>query len=157
MSSFYSLKAQLSFGETIEMSNYKDKVILIVNTASKCGLTPQYEWLEKLYQKYKDKWFVILWFPCNQFANQEPDEQTKQACLLNYWVSFPIFKQIDVNWKHTHPVFKYLKKQKFSIFWSRIKWNFTKFLISKDWTSVNRYSPTTKPEDIEKDILELLK
>jgi len=156
MSTFYDLQAELSSGKTINFSDYKNKLVLIVNTASKCWLTPQYEWLDALHQKYKDSWLVILGFPCNQFANQEPDEKTKSACLLNYWVSFPIFKQVDVNWETTHPVFKYLKKQKFSFFGSRIKWNFTKFLISKDWTQVIRFAPTTKPEDMEKSILELL-
>ena len=157
MSNFYNLKAELPSKKIVNFSDYKDKVVLIVNTASKCGLTPQYEWLEILHKKYKDSWLVILGFPCNQFANQEPNEETKSACLLNYWVSFPIFKQTDVNGKNTHPVFKYLKKQKFSLFGSRIKWNFTKFLISKDGTKTTRFTPTTKPEDMEKTILWLLK
>lgn len=159
MKNFYELEAVLPSGKIVKMEEYKWKVILIVNTASKCWLTPQYEWLENLYKKYKNKWLVILWFPCNQFANQEPwtDDEIKQNCLINYWVSFPIFKKVDVNWENTCEIFKYLKDNTFSLFWKNIKWNFTKFLISSDWKKIKRFAPLVKPEDLEEKIIKLLK
>ena len=158
MNEFYKLKAELPSGEVLSMEQYKWKVILIANTASKCWLTYQYEWLEKLYKKYKDQWLVVLWFPCNQFANQEPwsDEEIKSQCLLNYWVTFPVFKKVDVNWVNTHEVFKYLKNNTFSFFWKNIKWNFTKFLVNSDATKIKRFAPVTKPEKLEAEILKLL-
>ena len=158
MTNFYDLSAKLPSGKTVSMGEYKGKTVLIVNTASKCGLTPQYKWLEALHQKYKDQWLVILWFLCNQFANQEPwtDEEIKMGCLLNYWVTFPIFSKIDVNWENTHELFKFLKNKNWNIFWRKIKWNFTKFLVSKDGKTVKRFAPIIKPEKMEKDIEELL-
>lgn len=158
MTNFYGLKAILPSWKEVLMSEYKDKVILIANTASKCGLTYQYEWLQELYEEFWKDWLVVLGFPCNQFANQEPwsDEEIKQNCLINYWVSFPVFKKIDVNWENTHEIFKYLKKNSFSLFWSKIKWNFTKFLISKDWKKIKRFAPTTKPNKMKKEIINFL-
>lgn len=158
MNNFYKLKAELPSGKIVSMQAYKGKVILIVNTASKCFLTGQYEWLEILYKKYKDQWFVVLGFPCNQFANQEPGnpEEIKQECLLNYGVTFPIFKKIEVNGENTHEIFRYLKNSNFNILWSKIKWNFTKFLVSKDGKTVKRFAPITKPEKLEKMIMRSL-
>jgi glutathione peroxidase len=151
-STFYQFTAKSLKGEEIRMDTYKGKTVLVVNTASKCGLTPQFEGLEKLYQKYSDKGFVILGFPCNQFANQEPGDEKSisEGCLINYGVSFPMFSKIEVNGKNAHPIYKYLKKELGSIFGSSIKWNFTKFLIDSDGNPVKRFSPTTKPEEIDK-------
>lgn len=155
---FYAFKAKGLQGKEISMDQYRGKTVLVVNTASKCGLTPQFEGLESLYQAYKDKGFVILGFPCNQFANQEPgDEKTiSEGCVLNYGVSFQMFSKVDVNGENAHPLYKYLKKEKSGIFGSGIKWNFTKFLIDKNGNPVKRYAPTTKPEKIEKDLKKLL-
>lgn len=145
-------------GTKINMEDYRNKIILVVNTASKCGYTPQFEGLQKLYEKYKDKNFVILGFPCNQFANQDPktNEEILSFCSLNYGVTFPMFKKIDVNGAKAHQLFKYLKKHKRGAFGPKILWNFTKFLIDKDGNIVRRYSPNKKPETIEEDILKLL-
>lgn len=158
MNNFYKLSAELPSGKSISMEEYKWKVIIIANTASKCGLTYQYEGLEELYKKYKDQGLVVLGFPCNQFANQEPgsDSEIKEQCLLNYGVTFPVFKKVDVNGEDTHEVFKYLKDNSFALFGKKIKWNFTKFVISKDGTSVKRFAPTTKPHKLEKHIISLL-
>lgn len=155
---FYAFKAKSLQGKEISMDQYRGKTVLVVNTASKCGLTPQFEGLESLYQAYKGKGFVILGFPCNQFANQEPgDEKTiSEGCVLNYGVSFQMFSKVDVNGENAHPLYKYLKKEKSGIFGSGIKWNFTKFLIDKNGNPVKRYAPTTKPEKIEKDLKKLL-
>lgn len=158
MKNIYDLEAELPSWKRIKLSGYAWKVLLIVNTASNCGLTYQYEWLQILSEKYKDQWLVVLWFPCNQFANQEPwtDEEIKNSCLLNYWVTFPVFKKVEVNWKNTHEIFEYLKKNSFSLFWKNIKWNFTKFLVSRNWKKIKRFSPTTKPENLEKEIINFL-
>ena len=139
---------------------HKGKVMLIVNVASKCGFTYQYEGLEALYKKYKDQGLVILGFPCNQFSDQEPgtNEQIKSFCSLTFGVSFPMFEKIDVNGENTHPLYAYLKKEQTGILGSEgIKWNFTKFLVDKNGAVVDRFASATKPEDIEKDILGLLK
>lgn len=156
---FYSLSAKSINGKEIKMDEYKGKVILVVNTASKCGFTPQLEGLETLYKKYAGKGFVILGFPCNQFANQEPGDEKSisEGCLLNYGVTFPMFSKIEVNGKNTHPVFKYLKKELTGIGGSTIKWNFTKFLIDAGGNPVKRFAPLTKPEKTEKHIDSLLK
>ena len=145
-------------GQKISLEQYKWKVILVVNTASKCWLTPQYEWLEKLYQKYKDKNFVILGFPCNQFKNQEPwsSKDIQAWCLLNYGVSFDMFEKIDVNWRNASPLFKFLRKSLSGWFWNKVKWNFTKFLIDTNGTPVKRFAPTTQPEKLEKHIEKLI-
>ena len=154
---FYNLKATSLQEKEIGMDQYKDKVVLVVNTASKGGFTPQYEGLEKLYEEYKDKGLEILGFPCNQFANQEPGGKDEiDACLLNYGVGFQMFDKVDVNGKDAHPIFKYLKKELPGTLGGRIKWNFTKFLIDKDGNPVKRFAPATKPEKLEKDIQALL-
>lgn len=157
-SSFYPLAAKTLQGKDVLMKQYQGKVILVVNTASKCGLTPQYEGLEQLYQKYKDKGLVILGFPCNQFGNQEPGgaEEIQQGCLINYGVSFPMFEKIEVNGDKTHPIFKYLKNELPGTLGKRIKWNFTKFLLDAEGRPLKRYAPTTTPDKIEADIAKLL-
>lgn len=151
-SQFYQFTAQSLQGKPVKMEAYKGKTILVVNTASKCGLTPQFEGLEKLYRKYQDKGLVILGFPCNQFANQEPgDEKSiEQGCMINYGVSFPMFSKIDVNGENAHPIYKYLKKELSGWFGSKIKWNFTKFLIDSNGKPVKRFAPVTKPAAIDK-------
>jgi len=133
------------------MGDFKGKTVIVVNTASKCGLTPQFEGLEMLYQKYKDKGLVILGFPCNQFANQEPGgaNDIAEFCQLNYGVTFPMFAKVDVNGEGAHPIFKYLKSELGGLFGSKIKWNFTKFVIDKNGKPVKRFSPMTKPEKME--------
>lgn len=141
------------------MTQYQGKTILVVNTASKCGLTPQYEGLEKLYKNYKDQGLVILGFPCNQFANQESgtSDEIQEFCQINYGVSFPMFEKVDVNGENAHPIFKYLKsKLGGGIFGSKIKWNFTKFVIDKNGNPVKRFSPITKPEKMENTIRKML-
>jgi glutathione peroxidase len=141
------------------MEEYKGKVVLIVNVASKCGFTPQYEGLEKLYKKYKDKGLVILGFPSNQFAHQEPasNEEIVEFCKINYGVTFQLFKKIDVNGKNAIPLYKYLKKELSGTLGGAIKWNFTKFLIDSDGKAIKRFAPSFKPKDIEEDIKKLLK
>lgn len=158
MTTFYEHKAQQLQGGMMSMSEYKDKVILVVNTASKCGFTSQYEGLERLYKDYKEKGFVILGFPCNQFANQEPgdEESIAQGCVINYGVTFPMFAKIDVNGKHAHPLFSFLKQQKKGVINNAIKWNFTKFLIDRKGIPVERFAPITTPEQIRSAIEELL-
>ncbi len=154
--SIYDFEAKTISGEIITMNAFKNKVLLIVNVASKCGFTEQYAGLENLYQKYKDKGLVILGFPCNQFMNQEPlnEEEIKSFCSLTYGVTFPMFSKIDVNGENTHPLYKYLKEAKKGLLGSAaIKWNFTKFLVDKNGTVINRYAPATKPESLEVDIL----
>ena len=133
------------------MGNFRNKNVMIVNTASNCGLTPQFEGLEKLYRKYREKDFVILGFPCNQFGNQEPGDEKSisEGCVLNFGVTFPMFSKIEVNGKNAHPLFRYLKSELKGLFGGRIKWNFTKFLIDKEGRPVKRFSPATKPEKID--------
>lgn len=157
--SIYDFEVTTIEGQKITLAEYKGKVLLIVNVASKCGLAYQYEGLETLYKKYKDKGLVILGFPCNQFSDQEPgsNEQIKSFCSLTYGVSFPMFAKINVNGENTHPLYVYLKKEQTGILGSEgIKWNFTKFLVDKNGVVVDRFASATKPEDIEKDILGLL-
>jgi len=154
--SIYDFEVKTIHGEIISMSSFKNKVLLIVNVASKCGFTSQYEGLERLYEKYKDQGLVILGFPCNQFMNQEPlsEEDIQSFCSLNYGVTFPMFAKIDVNGEEAHPLFKYLKEaQKGLLGIEAIKWNFTKFLVDKSGVIVNRFAPATKPESLEVDIL----
>lgn len=156
---FFDFSAQNIQGKEINMSEFKGKTIVVVNTASQCGFTPQFEGLEKLYEKHKDNGLVVLGFPCNQFGNQEPgDEQSIiNGCMINYGVSFPMFSKIDVNGDNAHPIYKWLKSELGGVLGSSIKWNFTKFLISPDGEPVKRYAPTTKPEELEKDIIDYLK
>ena len=154
---FYTYHATSLQGEEISMEQYKNKVVLIINTASKCGFTPQYEGLERLHEKFKSQGLVILGFPCNQFANQEPGGKSEiESCLLNYGVSFRIFDKVKVNGKETHPLFKYLKKALPGTLGGRIKWNFTKFLIDRKGKPVKRFGPSTKPEEMEETIKKLL-
>jgi glutathione peroxidase len=176
--SVHSFKAPLSNGEVVGLDTFKGNVLLIVNTASKCGLTPQYEGLEKLYETYKEKGFTVLGFPCNQFGGQEPgtDEEISEFCSLNYQVTFPIFKKIEVNGENAHPLYQYLREQapeeEFEtngplyehlranspelLEGSTIKWNFTKFLIDQEGNVVKRFAPPTAPKEIEEDIERLL-
>lgn len=155
---FYDLEAKLLNGQSKSMADYAGKTVMVVNTASKCGLTPQYEGLENLYQKYKDDGLVILGFPCNQFGNQEPGDANdiEEFCQVNYGVSFPIFEKIEVNGRNTHPVFKYLKSKLGGLLGSSIKWNFTKFVVDKNGKPVKRFAPTTKPEAMEDYIKKML-
>ncbi len=155
---FYDLKAKDMQGQEVRLDRYQGKVIVVVNTASKCGLTPQFENLEKLYQTYQDKGLVILGFPCNQFGNQDPGskEEILSFCQLNYGVTFPMFDKIDVNGENTHPVFAFLKQHTTSFAGKSIKWNFTKFLIDKNGTPIKRYAPQIDPLRMEQDIIRLL-
>jgi glutathione peroxidase len=156
---FYRFTARSLQGKDISMDTYKGKAVLVVNTASKCGLTPQYEGLENLYEKYKDQGLVILGFPCNQFGNQEPgtEQEISESCLINYGVSFPMFSKIVVNGENTHPIYEYLKNRLPGVLGKNIKWNFAKFLIDKNGKPVKRFSPTTVPEKLVKDIEKYLK
>lgn len=150
-SEFYQLTANDPQGKTVSLSDYKGKVILVVNTATQCGLTPQFEGLERLYQQYRDKGFVVLGFPCNQFAGQEPlsNENMERTCKEKHGVTFPLFEKIDVNGSRTHPVFRFLKRRLGGFLGSRIKWNFTKFLVDANGKPVKRFAPVTRPEAIE--------
>ena len=155
----YKISVKTIQGETTNLVQYVDKVMLIVNTASKCGYTPQYKGLEYLYKKFKDKGFVVLGFPCNQFLSQEPGAETeiKNFCELNYGVTFPLFSKINVNGKKTHALYKELKKRAPGALNTKsIKWNFTKFLVSPQAKTVERFSTATKPEEIEGRIVEML-
>ncbi|AEM71071.1 Peroxiredoxin [Allomuricauda ruestringensis DSM 13258] len=144
---FYKFEAERLDGTPESMEKYKGKTIIVVNTASKCGLTPQYEGLETLYKNYKDQGLVVLGFPCNQFGNQEPGnaEDIQEFCQTNYGVSFPMFAKIDVNGSNAHPIFKHLKSQLSGLLGGKIKWNFTKFLIDKTGKPIKRFAPTTEP------------
>jgi len=155
---FYDITFRDSFGSTVSMSEFRGKVVLIVNTATKCGLAGQFKELEELHQKYKDKGLVVIGFPSDQFKQEpETNETMVKACLINFGVTFLISEKIYVNGKDTHPLFVYLKKElPGGILGSGIKWNFTKFLVSKDGVPFKRYSPTTKPVEIEGDIITLL-
>lgn len=155
---FYEFTAKKIDGTEINMDKYKGKVILVVNTASKCGFTPQLEGLENLYKEYKDNDFEVLGFPCNQFGGQDPgnNKEISEFCLVNYGVTFPMFEKIEVKGENTHPIFKYLKENAKGTLGSEIKWNFTKFLINKDGNVVKRYGSMTKPEKLKKDIETLL-
>ncbi|MCZ8529336.1 glutathione peroxidase [Alteromonas sp. PRIM-21] len=155
----YTHPITLNNGEQTTLEQYKGKVLLIVNTASKCGFTPQYEGLEALYKKYKDRGFEVLGFPCDQFGHQEPgnDSDIAQFCSLNFGVSFPLFKKTNVNGPDANPLFEALKQGAPGLLGTkRIKWNFTKFLVNAEGKVLKRYAPTVKPESIEKDIVKLL-
>jgi glutathione peroxidase len=159
ITNFFQLSAKTPGGQNRPLSEFKGKVVLVVNTATQCGLTPQFIGLERLYQDYKDKGLVILGFPCNQFGSQEPlsNEAMTETCQINYGVTFPLFEKIEVNGPGTHPVFQYLRDKLRGFFGSRIKWNFTKFLVDAEGRPVKRFSPVTKPESIEPDIKKLLR
>ena len=154
MTNIYQFEAELLDGKNKSFADYEGKVLLIVNTASKCGFTPQFAGLEKLYEKYKDQGLEILGFPCNQFGGQDPgtNEQIGDFCQKNYGVHFLMFAKVDVKGPEAHILFRYLTNNSKGILGNGIKWNFTKFLIGKDGTILNRYAPTTKPETLENDI-----
>ncbi|CAH1218059.1 Glutathione peroxidase BsaA [Paenibacillus plantiphilus] len=156
--SVYDFSVQTIRGEQKPLADYKGQVLLIVNTASKCGFAPQFDELQELYERYKDRGFTVLAFPSNQFREQEPgsNDEVEQVCKLNFGVSFPLFAKIDVNGAGAEPLYTYLKKERGGMFGSSIKWNFTKFLIDSEGRVVKRYSPTTKPTKFERRIVELL-
>ena len=155
---FYQLEAKNAAGDGIQFKQFKGKTVLIVNTATRCGLSSQFKQLEKLHYEYKKEGLIILGFPCNQFMSQEPEtNQTIEAsCLLKYGVTFPMMSKIKVNGPNTDPVFKYLKNELSELVGSRITWNFTKFLITNEGIPFRRYSPYTQPKAIEKDIRKLI-
>lgn len=158
MAKIYDFKARGNRGDEVDFSQFEGKVLMLVNTASKCGFTPQYDGLEALYQKYKEKGLVIVGFPCDQFAHQEPgtDAEIAEFCRINHGVTFPLMAKIEVNGEGAHPIYKYLKGAAKGTLGSAIKWNFTKFLISRDGETVRRYAPTVTPEKMEKDIEAML-
>jgi len=155
MTTVYDFSARTIDGKARKLADYKGKVLLVVNTASQCGFTPQYKGLEALYKKYKDKGFAVLGFPSNQFGQQEPGPESEIAefCEMNYGVTFPMFSKIDVNGEAAHPLFKYLTSTKKGLLGSEaIKWNFTKFLVGRDGRVIKRYAPTDTPESLAKDV-----
>lgn len=156
--SFYDYSAKKIDGQEVSMSEYKGKVVLVVNTASKCGFAPQLEELEELYKKYHDQGLEILGFPCNQFAKQDPgsNEEIKKFCSLTYGVTFTMFQKIDVNGENAHPIYQYLKNEVKGVLGNDVKWNFTKFLINREGNAVKRYGSTIKPKNIEGNIRALL-
>ncbi len=158
MTDIYQFEAELLNEQNKQFSDYAGKVLLIVNTASKCGFTPQFAGLEKLYQQYKDQGFEVLGFPCNQFGGQDPgsNDQIGSFCQKNYGVSFPMFAKVDVKGSNAHVIFRYLTNNSKGVLGSGIKWNFTKFLIGKDGKVLNRYAPTTKPDALEEYIQKAL-
>ena len=180
MAKIYDFKTHGNKGAEVDFAQFEGKVLMIVNTASKCGFTPQYDALEALYQKYKDQGLVIVGFPCDQFAGQEPgsNEEIAEFCRINHGVTFPLMAKTDVNGANAEPIFEYLKSQAPTEEYNGLKakatramlkgisksvekdsdilWNFTKFLVNRDGTVIKRYAPVTKPEDIEKDIREML-
>ncbi len=155
MTKVYDFKAEKLEGGEQSLSEYEGKVLLIVNTASKCGFTPQFDGLEKVFQKYKDQGLVVLGFPCNQFASQDPASNSEigEFCQRNYGISFPMFAKIDVNGSNAHPLYKYLTKEAKGLLGTEaVKWNFTKFLVGRDGNVIDRYATATKPEAMVKDI-----
>lgn len=156
---FYDFTAKKMDGKEHSMEEYKGKVVVVVNTASKCGLTPQFKELEELYEKYNKDGLEIIGFPCNQFAAQDPagNDEIHSFCQRNYGVSFPMFEKIDVNGESTHPIYKYLKQEAKGTLGNNIKWNFTKFLVDKNGKVVKRVAPTVNPIKMEEDIKRLLK
>lgn len=158
MSTFHQHTGTTLGGQPVSMADYAGKVVLVVNTASQCGFTPQYAGLETLYQKYAAQGLVVLGFPCNQFGKQEPGsaDDIAQTCHINYGVSFPMFEKIDVNGTAAHPLFRYLKKALPGVLGERIKWNFTKFLIGRDGKPIKRFAPFTTPEKMEAAIVAAL-
>lgn len=156
---FYDFSALRINGQEVSMDQYKGKVVLVVNTASKCGLTPQFKDLEEIYQEYRDMGLEILGFPCNQFANQDSgsNEEIHEFCQLNYGVTFTMFQKIYVNGENEHPLYKYLKNETKGILGKQIKWNFTKFLIDSEGKMIKRYAHTVLPSKIKNDIEKILK
>ena len=158
MSKLYEMTALSNKGEEVAFSDYAGKVLLIANTASKCGFTPQYDGLEELWKKYKDQGLVVIGFPCDQFAHQEPgsDAEIAEFCRLNHGVTFPLMSKIEVNGDNAPPIYKYLKAETKGLLGSAIKWNFTKFLISRDGTKIERFAPMATPASLEDKIKALL-
>ena len=158
MTSIYDFSATSIGGTDTPLDTYRGKAVLVVNTASKCGFTPQYKGLEKLYEDYADKGLVVLGFPCDQFGHQEPGSETdiEQFCELNYGVTFPMFAKIEVNGDNAHPLYRWLRSAKRGLLGNRIKWNFTKFLVDKNGNVLKRYGSTTKPDKIAADIEQAL-
>ena len=159
MENIYSFNINTIDGDSQSLSIFRDKVLLIVNTASLCGFTPQYDGLQKIYTQFKDRGFVVLGFPCDQFGHQEPgaNEVIKDFCLTKFSISFPLFEKIEVNGENAHPLFKFLKKNSPGLLGTEaIKWNFTKFLVNQQGKVIDRYAPTTTPESIASDIEKLL-
>ncbi|GLY12937.1 glutathione peroxidase [Pseudobacillus badius] len=158
METIYDIEVTNSQGEPVSIADFQGQVLLIVNTASKCGFTPQFKELQSLYEKYKEQGFTILGFPSDEFMNQEFEEQEKiiEFCQLNYGVTFPMFQKMHVKGKNIHPLFRYLTAQQSGLLTGTIKWNFTKFLVSREGEVVQRYAPKTSPLKIEKDLQELL-
>jgi glutathione peroxidase len=158
MAGIYEFKAKSLAGEDIPLKRFEGQVLLIVNTASACGFTPQYRGLEALYQTLHPRGFSVLGFPCNQFGNQEPGDakQIEQFCSTNFAISFPMFAKIDVNGSNAHPLFDYLKREKAGLLGPSIKWNFTKFLVDRSGKVVARHAPTAKPEGLTREIEALL-
>ena len=158
LNSIYDLSFTNNKGEHVKLADYAGKPLLIVNTASKCGFTPQYEGLQKLHEEYQAKGLVVLGFPCDQFAHQEPgdDQAIDEFCKVNFGVSFPLSTKVEVNGSKSDPIFKFLKKHSSAVLGSGIKWNFTKFLVSPDGQTVKRFAPSTKPEALQSDIEKLL-
>lgn len=158
MTTAFDFSATTNSGAEQALADYKGKVLLVVNTASECGFTPQYKGLEELYKSYVDRGLVVLGFPCDQFGGQEPgeDEAIADFCELNFGVTFPLYSKIDVNGSDAHPLFKWMRHEKKGTLGSKVRWNFTKFLIDADGNVVKRYGSTTKPEDISADIEKLL-
>ncbi|WP_436700708.1 glutathione peroxidase [Nocardioides sp. BYT-33-1] len=154
MTSLHDFKATAIDGREVDLSSYDGSVVLVVNTASKCGFTPQYQGLQELYDSYGERGFAVLGFPCDQFAHQEPgtDDEIAAFCERNYGVSFPMFAKVDVNGKDAHPLFQWLKKEHGGLIGGAIKWNFTKFLLGRDGRVLDRYAPTTEPAKISGDI-----
>lgn len=158
MTNVYDFSAKTIDGEDKQLADYQGKVLLIVNTASKCGFTPQFDGLQKLYEQFKDHGFEILGFPCNQFGSQDPEENEKihQFCQKNYGVEFSMFSKVDVKGKNVHPLFVHLTSEQKGILGEQIKWNFTKFLINREGDVINRFGPQKNPGAIQKDIEALL-
>jgi len=158
MSTIYDIPVTDSRGEQHTLGEYEGKVLLVVNTASKCGFTPQFDGLQKLYDRYKDEGFAIVGFPCNQFREQDPgtNEEIQSFCRLNYGVTFPVYGKVDVKGPNAHPLFKYLTKRAPGFLTDTIKWNFTKFLIDRSGNVVKRFAPTTEPRKLESAIERLL-
>ncbi|TCN22622.1 glutathione peroxidase [Mesobacillus foraminis] len=158
MENIYDFKVKKADGREQSLKDYQGKALLIVNTASKCGLTPQFKGLQEMYEKYQGKGFEILGFPCDQFNNQEFEniDETTSFCQMNYGVTFPMFAKIDVNGGNADPLFVFLKEQKKGLLSKNIKWNFTKFLIDQNGQVIERYAPTTEPDKIEGDLQKIL-
>lgn len=156
--SIYDYKVKDQSGQEVSMENYKGKVLLIVNTATGCGFTPQFDGLQDLYEKYQEQGFEILDFPCNQFGHQAPgsDEEIADFCNSRYGITFKQFSKIDVNGENEEPLYTYLKSQKSGVMGSKIKWNFTKFLVDREGNVIDRFAPTTEPKKIDEKIAKVL-